>query len=43
MGSINLMCFVLIAKYGDGLPLYRQESILARYGVNSPEPRWPIG
>jgi len=32
MGSINLMCFVLIAKYGDGLPLYRQESILARYG-----------
>jgi len=32
MGSINLMSFVLIAKYGDGLPLYRQESILARYG-----------
>lgn len=32
MGSINLMCFVLIAKYCDGLPLYRQESILARYG-----------
>jgi len=32
MGSISLMCFVLIAKYCDGLPLYRQESILARYG-----------
>ena len=32
MGSINLMCYVLISKYGDGLPLYRQESILARYG-----------
>jgi len=32
MGSISLMCFVLIAKYADGLPLYRQESILSRYG-----------
>jgi transposase len=32
MGSIGLMCFVLIAKYADGLPLYRQESILSRYG-----------
>ena len=32
MGSINLMSYVLIAKYADGLPLYRQESILARYG-----------
>ena len=32
MGSISLMCFVLIAKYADGLPLYRQEGILSRYG-----------
>jgi transposase len=32
MGSIGLMCFVLIAKYADGLPLYRLESILLRYG-----------
>ena len=32
MGSINLMSYILIAKYCDGLPLYRQESILARYG-----------
>jgi transposase len=32
MGSISLMCFVLIAKYADGVPLYRQESILSRYG-----------
>ncbi len=32
MGSIGLMCFVLIAKYADGLPLYRLESILSRYG-----------
>jgi transposase len=32
MGSISLMCFVLIAKYADGLPLYRQENILSRYG-----------
>lgn len=32
MGSINLMCYVLTSKYGDGLPLYRLETILARYG-----------
>jgi transposase len=32
MGSINLMVYVLVSKYCDGLPLYRQESILARYG-----------
>ena len=34
MGSISLMCFVIIAKYADGLPLYRQEGILSRYGGN---------
>ena len=32
MGSVSLMCFVIIAKYADGLPLYRLEKILARYG-----------
>jgi transposase len=32
MGSIDLMCHVLIYKYCDGLPLYRLENILARYG-----------
>jgi len=32
MGSVSLMCFVLVAKYADGLPLYRQEGILSRYG-----------
>jgi len=32
MGSISLMCFVMISKYADGLPLYRQEGILSRYG-----------
>jgi len=34
MGSISLICFILISKYADGLPLYRQESILSRYGGN---------
>ncbi len=29
---------VLIAKYADGLPFYRQESILSRYGGEYPEP-----
>ncbi|QWF69449.1 IS66 family transposase [Methylomonas paludis] len=32
MGSIDLMCNVIIYKYCDGLPLYRLENILARYG-----------
>jgi len=32
MGSIGLMCFIIVAKYADGLPLYRLENILARYG-----------
>ncbi len=32
MGSIELMAYVLICKYCDGLPLYRLENILARYG-----------
>ena len=32
MGSIELMCAVLIYKYRDGLTLYRLENILARYG-----------
>ena len=31
-GSIELISFVLICKYADGLPLYRLEKILARYG-----------
>jgi len=32
MGSISLMSFVIISKYADGLPLYRLENILSRYG-----------
>jgi len=32
MGSVELICFILICKYADGLPLYRLENILARYG-----------
>ena len=32
MGSIRLMAHIIIAKYADGLPLYRMESILERYG-----------
>jgi len=32
MGSIELMSYVLTCKYCDGLPLYRLENILARYG-----------
>jgi len=32
MGSIQLMVHVMISKYADGLPLYRMEGILSRYG-----------
>lgn len=32
MGSIGLMSYIIISKYSDGLPLYRLENILARYG-----------
>ena len=32
MGSVNLMTYVIISKYADGLPLYRLENIIKRYG-----------
>lgn len=32
VASINLLAWCVIAKYADGLPLYRLEKILARYG-----------
>lgn len=32
MGSVNLMTYVIISKYADGMPLYRLENIIKRYG-----------
>lgn len=32
MGSVNLMTYIIISKYVDGLPLYRLENIIKRYG-----------
>ncbi len=32
IGSIGLLAYIIIAKYMDGLPLYRLEGILKRYG-----------
>jgi len=32
VASINLLAWCVIAKYADGMPLYRLEKILARYG-----------
>ena len=32
MGSVNLMTYIVISKYADGLPLYRLETIIKRYG-----------
>ena len=32
IASINLLTWVVVAKYADGMPLYRLEKVLARYG-----------
>ena len=32
MASVGLLAYLIIAKYMDGLPLYRMEGILKRYG-----------
>lgn len=32
MGSINLITYVIVSKFADGLPLHRLEGILKRYG-----------
>ncbi len=32
MGSVNLITYVIVSKYADGLPLYRIEQQLKRYG-----------
>jgi len=32
MASVQLLAWVLVSKYADALPLYRQEGILKRYG-----------
>lgn len=32
IASVSLLAFIIVAKYCDGLPLYRLEKILKRYG-----------
>ena len=32
IGSVNLMTYIIISKYADGMPLYRLENIIKRYG-----------
>lgn len=32
IASVSLLAFVIVSKYADGLPLYRLEGILKRYG-----------
>jgi transposase len=39
----GLLAHVLVAKYADHLPLYRQSEIYAREGSNSTARRWLIG
>ena len=33
VGSVSLIAHVITAKYADGLPLYRMEKVLKRYGA----------
>ena len=39
----GLVADVVVGKYLDGLPLYRQSAILAREGIQIERPPWPIG
>jgi transposase len=32
MGSVNLMTYIIISKYANGMPLYRLENSIKRYG-----------
>ncbi len=32
MGSVNVMTYIIISKYADGMPLYRLENIIKGYG-----------
>ena len=34
IASVQLLAYILVAKYADAQPLYRLEKILARYGAN---------
>ncbi|MES9814974.1 MAG: IS66 family transposase [Candidatus Thiodiazotropha sp.] len=34
IASVQLLAYILVAKYADALPLYRLEKILSRYGGN---------
>lgn len=46
MGSVNTMTHIIIAKYVDGLPLYRLETIIKRYGGDisrATMANWSIG
>ena len=43
LASPGLLAHITVSKYQDALPLYRQESILQRIGVDIPAPRSPTG
>jgi uncharacterized membrane protein len=43
MGSVNLMIYIIISKYADGLSLYRLEKLLSVTTVMYQEPPWLTG
>ena len=43
LAAPGLCAWIAMAKYGDGLPLYRQETIMARDGLKICARRWLPG
>ena len=43
LASPGLLAHITVSKYQDALPLYRQETILQRIGVELPGQPWPTG
>src|SRR4051795_3161968 len=43
MAGPGLLAHVLVSKYADHVPLYRQSEIYAREGVELERSTWPIG
>ena len=43
LASPGLLAWLVTAKIADGLPLYRQEAIFRRLGIDLPRIRWRLG
>lgn len=43
MAGVKLLAHILVSKFDDHLPLYRQHEIFARMGAISPTALWSTG